>query len=61
MRLALAALVAVSALIARSASVPWWYPTVVDIAPCWGTWSIRFRDRGYVKDVSSCVQVDYGE
>lgn len=39
----------------------WWYPTVVDIAPCWGTWSIKFRDRSYVKDVSSCVQVDYGE
>lgn len=39
----------------------WWYPTVVDIAPCWGTWSIKFRDRSYVKDVSPCVQVDYGE
>ena len=39
----------------------WWYPTVVDIAPCWGTWAIKFRERSYVKDVSQCVQVDYGE
>lgn len=23
----------------------YWYPTVTDIAPCWGTWYMRIRDR----------------
>jgi hypothetical protein len=40
----------------------WWYPTVVDIAPCWGTWRLKFRDRMCVESLYDCVApVDEGD
>lgn len=33
----------------------YWYPTVVDIAPCWGRWHARFRARRRVDDVSGRI------
>lgn len=30
----------------------YWYPTVVDIAPCWGKWRAKFKSRTRVDDVS---------
>ena len=36
----------------------YWYSTVDDVAPCWGTWSIRFVDRMLLGDAPQCVRVD---
>ena len=34
----------------------YWYPTVVDIAPCWGTWRAKFKSRFRSDDVSCRIR-----
>lgn len=41
---------------ANAFSPPYRYPTVTDIAPCWGTWRARFRARFRSADVSCRLQ-----